>query len=104
MRPYDLVTRYGDEEFCIVLPATKVPGALQAAERHREAIEEMAVPWDGGSIRVTASVGLATLEASEPHRADSLLRDADTALYAAKRESQNRVAVAPTEPAVGTAA
>jgi two-component system, cell cycle response regulator len=91
IRGIDLVCRMGGEEFIIVMPDTAPERARLAGERVCSCIA--AEPFQIGpatQVRVTASVGLATLEHSgEP--LDSLLQRADEALYSAKRAGRNRV-------------
>ncbi len=95
VRPGDVAARFGGDEFVIVLPDTDATHAYPLAESIRKAIE--ACEWlEGEDVdlsRVTASVGLATFPV---HAADaeSLFRQADAAMYAAKRSGKNRVAVA----------
>ena len=97
MRPGDVAARFGGDEFVIVLPDTDAAHAYPLAESIRKAIE--ACEWlEGESVdlsHVTASVGLATFPV---HAADaeSLFRQADAAMYAAKRSGKNRVSLAPT--------
>jgi diguanylate cyclase (GGDEF)-like protein len=91
-RDIDEPVRYGGEELAVVLPQTDVDGAMLAAERMREAIEELEVQrLDGrGKLRVTASFGVAAL----PDSADdgtALVAAADQALYRAKRAGKNCV-------------
>lgn len=88
----DVVVRYGGEELLVVLPATDALGASIAAERLRAAIAAFAAPFEGRTVRVTASVGIAT--ASPGESPDELLRRADLALYRAKSEGRDRVRVA----------
>lgn len=90
-RPYDVVGRYGGEEFVVLLPATAAPEALLVAERVRTGVEGAAVPYDGLELRVTVSIGAASLGASSICEAQSLLRAADHALYRAKAAGRNRV-------------
>jgi diguanylate cyclase (GGDEF)-like protein/putative nucleotidyltransferase with HDIG domain/PAS domain S-box-containing protein len=84
-REGDLVCRYGGEEFCVLLTHTDTDGAAQAAERYREAIESSAA----AGIAVTASLGVSCtdLGAESPQ---SLIDEADKALYAAKQSGRNR--------------
>jgi diguanylate cyclase (GGDEF)-like protein len=93
LRTSDFVGRNGGEEFIALLPDTGVEGALEAAEKLRRAIERVTVP--GIDRPVTASVGAAVY----PHTAadaESLLRLADRALYAAKAGGRNRADLAET--------
>jgi diguanylate cyclase (GGDEF)-like protein len=99
-RGIDQPARYGGEEFTVGLPETAPDGALEVAERVRTRIEETEIPMvsGGGSMRVTASLGVATM----PWAADEvedLIGAADEALYRAKRGGKNRVEVAPARPA-----
>jgi diguanylate cyclase (GGDEF)-like protein len=98
-RAIDEPARYGGEEFAVALPETGPDGAADVAERIRARIETKAVPaTDGGAaLRVTASVGVATIpmSASGP---DELVRAADEALYEAKRTGKNRVCKAEPVP------
>ncbi len=90
LRPTDLPSRMGGEEFALIFPETDLPGAIIAAERLRKAIASTAFDHEGASLpRLTVSLGLAALEPSmDSHR---LLAQADEALYRAKRSGRDRV-------------
>jgi len=90
VRAADTVARLGGEEFALLLPETDLSGALVVAERARVAFEAGGVRLKGGDrLTVTASFGVADFPASLDRAA--LMRDADQALYAAKRFGKNRV-------------
>ncbi len=91
LRGVDLACRLGGEEFVIVMPDTDMDHAFQIGERMRACIaaDKFSVSKDL-KIPVTASVGLATLEAADDTPA-TLYKRADNALYAAKRGGRNRV-------------
>lgn len=92
VRGIDLVCRLGGEEFVVVMPETDMALAVRVAERVRRAVcEEPFVVLDGGLVLdITVSVGVGVLE--QPGEApDAILKRADMALYAAKRNGRNRV-------------
>jgi diguanylate cyclase (GGDEF)-like protein len=88
-RETDWPARYGGEELALILPHTDLEGAHAIAERLRMVIQGLEIPrTDGGQpLRVTASVGVAASTAGDK---DTLLADADRALYEAKRQGKNR--------------
>jgi diguanylate cyclase (GGDEF)-like protein len=88
-RETDTPARYGGEEMALVLPHTDLEGSHAIAERVRTAVEALRVPRldREGFLRITASVGVA---ASAEGDKDALIADADSALYAAKRQGKNR--------------
>ena len=91
-RGIDLACRYGGEEFVIIMPDTELPRAYQVGERLRSCIaaEPFQVNADT-QLRVTASVGVASLEHPDDTLA-TIFKRADVALYNAKRSGRNRVA------------
>jgi two-component system cell cycle response regulator len=95
VRPYDIVGRYGGEEFLIVIPSTDAEGTVRLAERIREKIESQPVTLGSNAIRITASFGAAVCNDENPEELQTLLRRADEALYSAKRHGRNRVELAP---------
>ena len=104
-RATDLVTRYGGEEFCIVVPNLDLNGALGFAERVRARVERECTAGirEVVGLRVTVSVGVDVLSAQVPS-APTLLDRADQALYRAKRAGRNRVCTfAPVQPGAGIA-
>jgi diguanylate cyclase (GGDEF)-like protein len=88
-RSSDEVFRYGGEEFIILLPQTSITGASRFVERCREAISEMNIKYDGEAIQCKVSAGIAELQRSEVPT--TLLKRADSALYAAKQTGRNCV-------------
>ncbi|HLO78427.1 MAG TPA: diguanylate cyclase [Magnetospirillum sp.] len=97
VRPYDVVYRYGGEEFLICLPGTTVETGSQALERIRQAIAALVLTDDKGNpIPVTATFGLAEVDADTS--VDDAIEQADKALYDGKRQGRNRVVVY-SEPA-----
>jgi diguanylate cyclase (GGDEF)-like protein len=92
LRNVDMVFRFGGEEFLILLSNTSREAAAMVGERLRFAVQAEEYSADGHSIELTVSLGCSTLLPGES--ADSLLRRADSALYVAKREGRNRLAMA----------
>lgn len=91
VRSEDIVCRFGGEEFVIILPEISPASALERGELLRQKIESLAVRYHGQPLRqVTVSVGLA-LSTRASDASDDLLRTADRAMYAAKRQGRNRV-------------
>ncbi len=91
-REIDEPARYGGEEMAVALPQTGLEGAYEFAERVRQRIEALHLPLlEGeGTLRVTASFGVASLPHSAKTDKDALVAAADAALYRAKRSGKNR--------------
>jgi two-component system cell cycle response regulator len=94
-RAGDAVYRYGGEEFILILPEQSLATATLVMERLRQAVEELAMPHrtHRSSEVVTISAGLAMLLPGEAKSIDTVLQEADAALYRAKEGGRNRVAV-----------
>ena len=90
-REIDRVGRYGGEEFIVLLPGTVLDAAVTFAERVRKSVEGHTFVFDGGSIRRTASFGVAGWPHPRVTHCDGLVRAADDALYVAKETGRNRV-------------
>ena len=93
VREIDLPSRWGGEEFGVVLPGTDLEGATRLAERARMAFEQRTIlAPDGTRIRVTVSFGVAAFP--EAAGTDNIVAAADGALYEAKRAGKNQVVTA----------
>ncbi|MDF1764576.1 MAG: GGDEF domain-containing protein [Oleibacter sp.] len=92
-RKLDVCCRYGGEEFAIILPSTSLMLARQVAERIRLTLENSFIQLDADTaITVTASIGLAMID-RHSGESDFLISEADKALYQAKKNGRNGVAV-----------
>lgn len=91
IRTEDLMARYGGEEFVLIMRDTLLQPALLVAERMREAIAAAAFVFEGSTIAVTISLGVATWK-DEPAtpKPEDLIQKADALLYQAKRNGRNR--------------
>lgn len=89
LRNNDVLGRLGGEEFAVILPGADSASGMGVAERIREHIANTPIVHEGRTIRVTVSIGMATFDGVTSF--DTLLADADAALYRAKREGRNRI-------------
>ncbi len=89
-RSVDIVARYGGEEFTLVLPETGFEGGAAFAERIRIQVETHNFAVEGEPIRATVSIGVATFSGQEA-TVESMIEEADSGLYRAKREGRNLV-------------
>jgi diguanylate cyclase (GGDEF)-like protein len=106
VREEDIACRAGGEEFVIILPGTGKASLHARAEAVRKTIEEAQISAGEGTLKLTVSIGLASFPSYGDSGTD-VLRAADVALYKAKAEGRNRVAMRPVSGAhdapVGTA-
>lgn len=97
LRQYDLLARFGGGVLVVYLPHTDPIGALDVAERIRERVAGYRLTWEGQSVGVTVSIGVAAVGAD--HQAlDGVIADAGTALREAKAAGRNCVRAAPVQP------
>jgi len=94
LREYDLAARFGGEEFALLLPDTELFQAKVAAERIRKRVALLEFEGCLKEIGLTISLGVAAGPRQDIREIDDLVRLADDALYAAKREGRNRVVIA----------
>jgi diguanylate cyclase (GGDEF)-like protein len=91
-RRADVVTRYGGEEFAVILPDTNAEGAQNRAETVRRSIDkDLGFSWNGKLLNVTVSVGVATAVSGSRITAHEMIDAADKALYEAKQNGRNKV-------------
>ena len=98
VRRGELICRYGGDEFCVILPDISIHDAARFAEKIRKLIEnnpDLAYRTAGNvaTIRVTASIGVASVAGAKATDPDKLLKAADRALYRAKSAGRNQVCV-----------
>ena len=93
-RKSDVVARYGGEEMSVILPETGPEMAELVSERIRARIEASEILIDGNVLKVTASLGVASLNEGVSD-VDSLINFADKALYQAKENGRNQIKIAP---------
>lgn len=93
LRVFDTIGRFGGEEFIILLPETCIKEAVNIAERLRHAVESISIPTPKGKASITISLGVACFEPGKPINLDQLVDAADKALYQAKENGRNRVAI-----------
>jgi len=89
IRDADIFGRFGGEEFIIILPETKIAGAMKLANRLRQTCEEHIFTADGQNLNITVSVGVTSVTIADSLA--SLIERCDTALYDAKQKGRNRV-------------
>ena len=90
-RPSDVVARYGGEEFAVVLPYVSGENAVSLAEQLRQLIDESTYSGDGHELKVTVSIGVATISPDDEVAPRDLIGWADTVLYEAKSAGRNLV-------------
>jgi two-component system, cell cycle response regulator len=88
-RASDYVCRYGGEEFCVLLPETTEPAAVEWAERVRLAVSEIEIPVRQSRVKITASFGV-TGRGPNTRAAEDLVEQADIALLLSKQHGRNR--------------
>jgi diguanylate cyclase len=90
VRGNDVPSRFGGEEFTVLLPDTPLEGALKVAEKVRKIVAAQNLRYDDTDLgRVTASIGVAQIRIDDNSK--SLFERADSALYKAKKSGRNKV-------------
>lgn len=90
LRETDILTRYGGDEFVVLLPEAGATGAFEVAERIRESISRTTLDLEGNSARLTVSMGIATYPL-DGRTLDALVDNADKAMYKAKIQGRDQV-------------
>jgi len=90
VRNDDIPSRFGGEEFTVLLPQTDQQTAWNVAERLRVSVGEMKVPWDTPLPQVTISLGIYSFDHDSGVDVNTIIRRADDALYTSKQQGRNR--------------
>ncbi|OQY39824.1 MAG: hypothetical protein B6229_03050 [Spirochaetaceae bacterium 4572_7] len=90
IREEDILSRFGGEEFTVLLPHSGKDEAFRASERFREAIEDLNIEYEENVLKVTVSLGICTYNWVEEIKENELLKRADDALYQSKGAGRNR--------------
>ena len=93
LRPYDLVGRYGGEEFLVILPGCNLSNGTKRADDIRKLVAAQPIKTADGSVTTTVSMGVTATDASRYCTPAEFLHEADVSLYAAKKNGRNRVEV-----------
>ena len=91
LRREDIIARFGGEEFVVMLPESSLTAAYQVAERVRTDIEKMKIDYLGKKLSVTVSIGVNYIDPSRIETPQTVIEQADKALYTAKDEGRNQV-------------
>lgn len=91
LRKQDVFGRYGGEEFFLILTGADIDSAKLTSEKLRGIVEATTYSSQGMNLRVTLSFGVSDMVAGKPTSIDEMIRNADQALYEAKRKGRNRV-------------
>ena len=92
MREEDIISRFGGEEFTVLLPDADKNAALIAAERLRSAVEKMQTEWQELILKITVSIGVAAYDDKDAV-GSILLDNADKAMYKSKEKGRNKVSI-----------
>jgi len=93
VRTTDIVARYGGEEMTVILPHTTLDGGGSVAEKIRQAIEDLELPVEGKTVKITVSIGVAAFPDCATEQSE-LIKQADDAMYEAKENGRNQVQLA----------
>jgi diguanylate cyclase (GGDEF)-like protein len=93
IREEDLLSRYGGEEFIVIVTNSQTKGTFALADRIRLAIAQLPAVIKDLSINYTISVGISMYSGKAPRKKESLIKDADEALYSSKNQGKNRVSL-----------
>lgn len=93
IRDHDILARFGGEEFVLLFPNIRKPGAAEGAERIRATIEKHPFRYKGQERSITVSIGISEAIEDRAENEEDLVRLADRALYASKQAGRNRVSV-----------
>ncbi|MBI4063577.1 MAG: sensor domain-containing diguanylate cyclase [Elusimicrobia bacterium] len=94
IRSSDILARYGGEEFALIFPNTPLEQAIAVAERIRLAIAQHAFIFEGQTLTLSGSVGLASFKTCRPNIYGDMMKLADEALYRAKKIGRNQLVLA----------
>jgi len=93
LRPYDLVGRYGGEEFLLILPGCNLTNGSRRADDIRKLVAGQPIKTPAGAASATISMGVTATDASRYCTPAEFLQEADVSLYAAKKNGRNRVEI-----------
>ena len=93
LRPYDVVGRYGGEEFLIILPGCDLPTGMRRADEIRRMVGKDTISTPAGATSAQISMGVTVTSFKRDQTVADCLREADSALYTAKTNGRNRVEV-----------
>jgi two-component system cell cycle response regulator len=93
IRSNDLAARYGGEEFIVLLHDTDMANATIIAERIRTSVQDYVLEYEGQSLSITISLGVAQFDPSRDISGKSIIDRADKALYMSKSAGRNKVSV-----------